>query len=133
MKKRKIDILILLIYSVPYVFLGMLGDITLHNVLPYLLMAGAMVALLGYCMKTQRMLFAALGNLMSLLSSGIFTRAFATENWNVYFKAYSPVIRTLWFSLIMVVLQGVIWWFVRAWQKENEKEAPREDEKEDAS
>lgn len=123
MKKRKMDILILLIYSVPYVFLGMLGDYAWHSIVPYLLMAGAMVALLSYCMKTGRMIFAVLGNLLSLLSSGIFTRAFATENWNFYFKAYSPVVRTLWFSVILIVLQAVIWWFVTAYQKENKKDA----------
>ena len=127
MKKRKIDILILLIYSVPYVFLGMLADYAWHSIVPYLLMVAAIVALLCYCMKTQRLIFAAIGNLLSLLDSGIFTRAFATENWSFYFKAYSPVVRTLWFSIILIVLQVVIWWFVRTWQKENEKEQEKED------
>ena len=64
MKKRKLDVYLLLIYSVPYVFLGMLGDLVLHSVLPYVLTVAAMVALLCYCMKTQRMLFAVLGNLL---------------------------------------------------------------------
>ena len=122
MKKRKHDVIILMIYALPYVFLGMLGDIALHSVLPYFLMVAAMITLLCYCMKTERLIIAALGNLLSLLTSGIFTRAFATERWSFYFKAYSPVVRTLWFSLIMIVLQAVIWWFVRAWKKENEKE-----------
>ena len=122
MKKRKHDVIILLIYSLPYVFLGMLGDITLHSVLPYFFMVAAMVGLLCYCMKTQRMIFAILGNLLSLLTSGIFTRVCATENWSFYFKAYSPVVRTLWFSIIVIVLQFVIWWFVISYKKENEAE-----------
>lgn len=123
MKKRRHDILILLIYCVPYVFLGMVGDYALYSSVTYLLMIAALVALLCYCMKTGRIIFAALGNLLSLLSSGIFTRAFATENWSFYFKAYSPVIRTLWFSVILMVLQVVIWWFITDCQKENKEDA----------
>lgn len=123
MKKRKMDILILLIYSVPYVFLGMLGDYALHSIVPYLFMIAVLVALLCYCMKTERLIFAALGNLLSLLSSGIFTRAFATDNWSFYFKAYSPVIRTLWFSVILMVLQLVIWWFITDCKKESKEDA----------
>ena len=118
MKKRKHDVCILLIYCIPYVFFGMLGDFAVHSILPYLLMIAAMVGLLCYCMKTDRMIFAVLGNLLSLLSSGIFTRVFATEKWTFYFKAYSPVVRTLWFSTIVIVLQWVIWWLVRAYEKE---------------
>ena len=45
MKKRKFDVLILLIYSVPYVFLGMLGDYLWHSLWLYGLMVAAMVLL----------------------------------------------------------------------------------------
>lgn len=122
MRKRKLDVLILLLYCVPYVFLGMLGDYAANTLLLYILMVAALLALLLYCMKTQRKVIAVIGNLLSVLSSGFFTRAFATEGWNFYFKAYSPMARTMWFCGIVLVIQVVILWIVHAYKKE-EKDA----------
>jgi len=122
MRKRKLDVLILLLYCVPYVFLGMLGDYAANTLLLYILMVAALLALLLYCMKTQRKVIAVIGNLLSVLSSGLFTRAFATEGWNFYFKAYSPMARTMWFCGIVLVIQVVILWIVHAYKKE-EKDA----------
>ena len=122
MKKRKHDVYILLLYCVPYVFLGMLGDYAANTLLLYILMVAALLTLLLYCMKTERKLIAMIGNLLSVLSSGLFTRAFATEAWSFYFKAYSPMVRTMWFCGIVLVIQAVILWIVHTYKKE-EKDA----------
>ena len=123
MRKRKLDVLILLLYCIPYVFLGMLGDYAANTLLLYILMVAALLALLLYCMKTERMPIAIIGNVLSVLSSGLFTRGFATESWNYYFKAYSPMVRTMQFCGILLVIQAVVLWIIKAYKKEEEKDA----------
>ena len=120
MKKRKHDVLVLLIYSVPYVFLGMLGDVIWRTLLLYILMVAAMVGLLFYCMKTQRLVIAAFGNLVSFLSSCLFCQYFATEQWDYYFMFFPAIGRALQFSCILLVIQAVLWWFITYYQKEKD-------------
>ena len=119
MKKRKIDILILLIYSVPYVFLGMLGDYLWHSLWLYGLMVAAMVGLLIWCLQTKRMIVLGLGNLLTFMTSCFFTQYVANEQWDLYFKIIPTIARTLQFTGIVLVIQAVIWWFIRyGWEKE---------------
>ena len=120
MKKRKQDVLILLIYSIPYVFFGMLGDIAWRSLLMYVFMVAAMVALLIYCMKTDRLIIAAIGNLLSVMSSCLACQYVTTEKWDAYFKAYPCMIRALQFSVIFLAVQAVIWWTVTYIQKEKD-------------
>ena len=120
MKKRKHDILILLIYAIPYVFFGMLGDVVWHTLLLYVLMVAALVGLLVYCMKTNRLPIAMIGNLLSVLTSCLLCQYFATEQWNHYFMFFPAIGRALQFSGIMLVVQAVIWWFITYYQKEKD-------------
>ena len=48
MKKRKHDVYILLLYCVPYVFLGMLGDYAANTLLLYILMVAALLLCTAY-------------------------------------------------------------------------------------
>ena len=120
MKKRQFDVLILLIYSVPYVFLGMLGDYCWHNLWMYGLMIVAMVGLLIWCLKTKRMILLGLGNLLTFLTSCFFTQYIATEQWDIYFKIIPAIARTVQFTGIMLIIQGIIWWLISYYQKEKD-------------
>ena len=110
MKKRTIDILILLAYAVPWVFLGMYGDYSFSGMWPYALSLGVMLGLGWYCGKTKRIPLAMLGNLLSLLTSCLCTCCFATEQWNYFFKAFPTMIRTVQFSALYFVPQLIPWW-----------------------
>ena len=120
MKKRQFDVLILLIYSVPYVFLGMLGDYRWHSLWLYGLMVVAMVGLLIWCLKTKRLILLGLGNFLTFLTSCFFTQYIATEQWDNYFKIIPIIARTVQFTGIMLVIQGVIWWIIHYCQKEKD-------------
>lgn len=50
-RRKMISLLILIAYSVPYVFLGMYGDRIYHSLWLYGLMAAAMSGLGWYCGK----------------------------------------------------------------------------------
>ena len=123
MKKRKFDVLILLIYSVPYVFLGMLGDYLWHNLWLYGLMVVAMVGLQIWCIQSKRKIVFALGNILTFLTSCFFTQYIANEAWDYYFKIIPTIARTLQFSGIVLVIQFVIWWIIRSVQQEKAKDA----------
>lgn len=112
-RRKMISLLILIAYSVPYVFLGMYGDRIYHSLWLYGLMAAAMSGLGWYCGKTKRIPVALLGNLLSLLISCLLTQAFAGDDWNYFFKAFPATIRTVQFSGIMLVVQVVPWWFAK--------------------
>ena len=120
MKKRKHDVLILMLYCVPYVFLGMLGDIAWRTLLLYVLMVGAMVGLLCYCLKTARLPIAVLGNVLTMLTSCLCCQYFATEQWTYYFKSYFIISRSLQFSVILLVVQAVVWWSINYYKKEKD-------------
>lgn len=114
MSRRKwISLLIVMAYCVPYVFLGMYGDITFFAMWPYGLMALAMAGLGWYCGKTKRIPVALLGNLLSLLTSCLLTQAFAGDDWNHFFKAFPATIRTVQFSGILLAVQAIPWWFAK--------------------
>lgn len=123
MKKRKFDVLILLIYSVPYVFLGMLGDYLWHSLWLYGFMVAAMVGLLLWCIQSKRTVVLILGNLLTFLTSCFFTQYVATEQWDAYFKIIPTIARTLQFTGIVLVIQLVIWWIIRSVREEKEKDA----------
>lgn len=120
MKKRKFDVLILLIYSVPYVFLGMLGDYLWHSMWLYGLMVVAMVGLQIWCIQSKRKLVFIFGNILTFLTSCFFTQYVATEHWDYYFKIIPTIARTVQFSGIVLVIQLVIWWLIRSARKEND-------------
>lgn len=106
MKKRsKVSIFILLAYCVPYVFLGMYGDYTFSTILLYVLAIVIMTVLSIYCKKTKRIFIALVGNVVSFWTSYLFTLCLATENWSYYFKAFPSTISTVYFSLIMLLIQ----------------------------
>ena len=79
MKKRKHDVYILLLYCVPYVFLGMLGDYAANTLLLYILMVAALLALLLYCMKTERKVIAMIGNLLVRMAEQLLSPSFALK------------------------------------------------------
>lgn len=120
MKNRKTDILILLAYTVPYVFLGMYGDFTFFSMWSYLLMIAAPSVLAWLCAKTGRMWVAGVGNLLSTVTSFLCISVVATERWDYFFKAFPATIRMFQFVGITVALQAVIWWITSFYAREKD-------------
>ena len=118
-KRRKISVLLLIAYGIPYVFLGMYGDAMYHSMWLYCLMVVAMLGLSWYCGKSKRILVALLGNLLSLLISCFLTNVFFGEDWGYFFKAFPVTIRTVQFSGIMLVVQAIPWLFAKVTNNKN--------------
>jgi len=104
-KRRKISIYILLAYCIPYVFVAMYGDFTFSFSLLYVVAIVVMVGLGRYCKKTNRILIAIAGNILSFLSSYLFTLWFATEDWGYYFMAFPATNSAIYYSLFMLLIQ----------------------------
>ncbi len=100
--------MILLVYCIPYVFLGMYVDFIFGRVLMYILALAIMTALSIYCKKTSRIFIAIGGNALTFLTSYLFTAWLATENWSYYFKAFPATLSTIYFSLIMLLIQVTV-------------------------
>ena len=120
MKNRRSDILVLIAYSVPYVFLGMYGDFVFFSMWPYLLMVIAPCLLAWRCAKTGRLWTAVAGNLLSTATSFLCVSAVATERWNYFFKAFPVTIRMFQFAGIVLAVQAVIYWITAFYAKEKD-------------
>jgi len=103
--KSKIIILLLLGYCVPYIFLGMYVDFMIGSIGSYVLAIGAMTALSIYCKKSKYIWVAVVGNILTFISSYLFTAWLATEEWSYYFKAFPATLSTIYFSLAILLIQ----------------------------
>lgn len=105
MNRRKISIYILLVYCIPYVFVAMYVDFMFSFSLLYIAAIVVMAGLSRYCKKTNRIFIAVVGNILSFLTSYLFTLWFATEDWGYYFMAFPATNSTIFYSLFMLLLQ----------------------------
>ena len=109
LKNRKnISLLILTAYCIPYIFLGMYADFSFSSIWIYVLAVTIITSLSILCKRTKRVLLAIAGNIITFASSYLFTTYVATENWNYYFKAFPSTIRTMQFSLFVLLMQILI-------------------------
>lgn len=100
-------------YCVPWVGLGMCGDIESGTVWMYFLATVAFLILSAYCRKTKQFMFMIAGNIFSWLSSYWLVESVSTDIWNYYFKAFPYTIRLWQFSTAMVGLQVFLWFYYK--------------------
>ena len=110
MNRKKISAFLAACYGLPWVFLGMLADFRTGHVWMYFLGLLVMLVLNRYCRKTNRFPVMLAGNALSLATSCLATYLAATEQWNYFFKAFPPAIRTVQFSLLFFAAQLIPWW-----------------------
>ena len=100
---------LLLPHLIPWAFLGLYGDIALNSSWLYLFALAVPVILGWYPGKQGKVTLALTGNLLSAVSSFLFTLLLRTDRWNAYFKPFGGVgmLAILW--LIPLLVQCLIW------------------------
>ncbi|KOC30901.1 hypothetical protein [Clostridium botulinum] len=91
MKKWIVRVLILIIYSFPYVYFGMYKDLTTASMVGYGLMLVALTILLIICEKTNNLVISILGNITSFVTSYILVSNLTCEKAGYYFKPFTAI------------------------------------------
>lgn len=108
MKKSFIKVLLLLGYCIPFVFLAMNEDALFGTLWFYLIMIIGFSVLCCGSAKTKSLWIVFVGNILSFVSSFIFSWNFQTEKWGYYFKPFSPNQLIVFETIIAVVIQIVV-------------------------
>ncbi len=107
MKKNILKIILILGYFVPFVFLAMNEDAASGTLWFYLVMVFGFGMLCFGCTKTKSIWIVIVGNILSFLSSGLFTQLHQTEKWGYYFTPFSPKQLIILETVVVFVVQIV--------------------------
>ena len=118
MKRKAVSCILLIAYCVPWVFLGMLGDYSLHAMWPYIVMILIPSVLTGICAWRNLRWNPMVGNLLSTAVSWCCLCAVATEKWNYFFKAFPCTIRLFQFACGSFFVQLFVWWIAGFYSNE---------------
>lgn len=106
MKKNILKALLISGYLVPFVFLAMNEDATVGSLWFYLIMLVGFSALCFISIKTENLWIVVVGNILSFISSCIFSWLFQTEKWEYYFKPFLPnqliIFETIFVFLVQI-------------------------------
>lgn len=108
MKKLIIRTILILGYCIPFVFLAMNEDATVGTLWCYLIMIFGFGALCYGSIKSKNLWILVVGNILSFVSSCIFTGIFQTEKWGWYFKPFTPYQFVLFETVFSFVIQILI-------------------------
>ena len=114
MKLNKFAIIILAVYCIPFVFLSMYDDYKNYSMIVY----GLMIIIVWYfaflAKRKSSFLVLLIANILSFLSSYIWVlRVNKIEEWQGYFKPFSSVQALVFFTILIVLLQVVVYLFTR--------------------
>jgi len=106
--KNLIKVYILLAYCVPYGYLAMKGDAIFETMIFYGLMIVSFGILCGIVIKTNNTIMLIIGNVLSFISSYLFTLKNLSEEWNWYFKPFASTSLLLLITIIFFIIQILI-------------------------
>ena len=101
--------LLFLLVSLPWAFLGLYGDMALHEVWPYLAALAVPVLSGWYFGKQGRIPLGLAGNLFSLADSFVLTLGLRTDHWDAYFKPFGALGLAMLLWLAAFLIQSLIW------------------------
>lgn len=88
-------------YCVPFAFIATYGDAVYHTMALYALMVGGYSGLCYVAVKSKQMDVIIVGNILSSLSSYYCSRQFYINDWNGYFKPFTP-------SGLIIIISGSV-------------------------
>ena len=109
--------------ALPYSFLVMFLDEKYRIFFPYILIALAIIFLIAKARKYNGFSPLILGSIISLgLSQGLIY-FFKNDGWSFYFKPFSPYGMGLFWSLLIIIIEFICWFFylLRRRNYENKK------------
>lgn len=109
MNKKMNNIVVLIGFSVPYVFLAMVEDLTFGSMWMYALMIIALISLTRYAIKHSIFIPQLIGNIISYMGSYWFISLHEGDKWGWYFKPLAAIGLLNVVTIIIVVLQVISW------------------------
>ena len=114
---RKIMLLALVGYCIPFSFLGMYGDATFGSMWLYALTIIGYGFLCWFCIRYCSLTTLILGNVLSCGVSVVCVELFQTEKWAWYFKPFTAMNMVIVISVAAFIIQLVIWLVTKNRQK----------------
>ncbi|ABW17680.1 hypothetical protein [Alkaliphilus oremlandii] len=108
MDKNLIRFLMFLAYCVPYGYLAMKGDATFGTMIFYGLMIASFGILCRTAIRTNNAIVLIIGNVLSFISSYLFTFKNLSEEWGWYFKPFTPMSLLLLITTVFFTIQVLI-------------------------
>ncbi|GAA0865732.1 hypothetical protein [Paraclostridium tenue] len=105
MKKHIINILILIIYGTPFVFISMYLDYTQRSMLGYFVMISAYIFLSCIHKLNNNKYIIFLGNFISFLLSFLLSNKITSGGWGGYFKPFCPSDFVIFITILSILLQ----------------------------
>ncbi len=105
MKNNLIRAILLLFYCIPFVFLAMNEDAATGTLWFYIIMTAGFVTLCYGSIKSKNSWIVTAGNILSFISSCIFTFFFKSEKWDWYFKPFTPYQIIIFETLLAFAIQ----------------------------
>lgn len=110
MKGKMLNITSVLIgYCIPFSFLAMYGDVTFDSMWLYGLLIVGFGFLCWGCIQCHSLISLMLGNTFSCGVSIICVTLFRTSDWTWYFKPFTAVSMVMLLSVVVFIIQLVIW------------------------
>ena len=110
MKYTVKKIIILLIYSVPFLFLSMAADYYLSNLAMYMLSILAFFILYKISEKGKDIFIIIFGNFLSFFMSYIFTTKYLGVEMNYYFVPFTAKGLLIFESIVVLLIQLISMW-----------------------
>ncbi|MCB2356927.1 hypothetical protein [Clostridium estertheticum] len=108
MKKWIIRLLLLVVFSFPYVYFSMYQDLINSSMIGYGLMIIVLIFLIFICKKTHNLPVGALGNIISFTVSHLMVTYSTDEKWSYYFMPFTSVGLLIFVSIAIIILQVVV-------------------------
>lgn len=108
MNKKLTRALMLLVYSVPYGYLAMKGDVDFGTIIFYGPMIISFGILCGIAVRTKNTIVLIIGNILSFISSYLFTSRNLPREWSWYFKPFTPVGLLSLVTIVFFIIQVLI-------------------------
>lgn len=106
---------ILTAYIIPYVFLGLDGDLSGHAMLSYGAVAAAFGGLCWKAIKTNHVQLVFFGNVLSFISSWISVDSSDLVKMSWFFKPFTAHQLLIIISIVMFAVQVAAVWKYRKW------------------
>lgn len=108
MKKWIVRLLLLVVFSFPYVYFSMYQDLINSSMIGYGLMIATLIFLIFICKKTHNLPIGALGNIISFIASYLLISCSIGEKWSYYFKPFTAVGLLIFVSIASIIIQLVV-------------------------
>jgi hypothetical protein len=104
---KRIISLSLILYFIPFTFIGMLWDFKYRTIFGYIIMITIPIILAVIATKHKMLYIVIIGNIVSHFVTYYFVSNIDTLKWSAYFKPFYPVTIALIITLLNIIPQVI--------------------------